>query len=124
MVMTFRYLDLFWRTQIPYLVFMKLVYIAINCAGLMMFSWYSETYESRYDRCNILLFLIMCIILTAVVQVETPDHFAPSHPIADFLWTFSELLEPFAIMPQLIMCLHRGRTYPSVFCYISCLAGY
>lgn len=113
-----RYLDLFDHSQTAYLVFFKLTYIATSILVLVLFYQLDATYDRRNDTCNILVMIIPCA--TAAVLL-TNDYSA-----LEILWTFSEFIEGFAMVPQYIFC-YRERTTQRDWgagLYVVLLGGY
>lgn len=91
-----RYLDLFEYKQSSYLVFFKLAYIGSSFGVLFIFHKLSSTYEHRHDTFNMTVAIVPC----AVAAILLTNEWA----IIEILWTFSEFLEGFAMVPQYIFC--------------------
>lgn len=115
MVYVARYLDIFVDTQATYLLFFKVTFNLITLAMITSFSWLHESYDTAADSCNVVAIL---------VPVAIAAFFASGgSPLTEELWTFSEFLEPFALLPQYIMC-YRGRMRSISIIYILCVGGY
>jgi len=95
-----RYLDLFERHQRFYLVFFKIAYICSSAVTCAAFYRWPSSYEKRRDTCNVTLILVGCFVGALI----TSEH----KTVTDVLWTCSEWLEGFAMVPQYIFC-YRGR---------------
>mmetsp|Transcript_57912 Transcript_57912/g.106988 ORF Transcript_57912/g.106988 Transcript_57912/m.106988 type:complete len:306 (-) Transcript_57912:159-1076(-) len=91
-----RYLDLFDHSQSFYLTFFKLTYIASSIFVLGLFYQFSSTYEARNDTFNLPVVIIPCFTAAVLLTSE--------YSILEILWTFSEFIEGFAMVPQYIFC--------------------
>jgi ER lumen protein retaining receptor len=112
-----RYLDLLDHSQTLYLVFFKLTYIATSIVVLVLFSKLDKTYEKRNDTCNLAVILSVSTIASIVLTSE--------YSVLEVLWTFSEFLEGFAMVPQYIFCYReKGQKDWGVNLYIISLGGY
>lgn len=113
-----RYLDLLDHSQQAYLVFFKLTYIATAIAVLVLFAKYDKTYEWRNDSVSISAIVCPCIIATFILTNE--------YTILEVLWTFSEFIEGFAMVPQYIFCYRErgGDRSAGTGMYVICLGGY
>eukprot|EP00438_Fugacium_kawagutii_P021759 Skav204654 [mRNA] locus=scaffold949:128262:134539:- [translate_table: standard] len=100
-----RYLDLFDHAQSFYLVFFKLTYIATSILVLALFYTYDSTYARRHDTCNMTVILVPCSIAALLLT----NDYSP----LEVLWTFSEFIEGFAMVPQYIFC-YRERVNKDV----------
>eukprot|EP00434_Breviolum_minutum_P037006 symbB.v1.2.032798.t1/scaffold3984.1/size46886/1 len=112
-----RYLDLFDHAQSFYLVFFKLTYIATSIFVLALFYNYDSTYARRHDTCNMTVILVPCSIAALLLT----NDYSP----LEVLWTFSEFIEGFAMVPQYIYC-YRERVNKDVgtSLYVVMLGGY
>eukprot|EP00448_Togula_jolla_P018677 CAMPEP_0170590998 /NCGR_PEP_ID=MMETSP0224-20130122/12167_1 /TAXON_ID=285029 /ORGANISM="Togula jolla, Strain CCCM 725" /LENGTH=290 /DNA_ID=CAMNT_0010914829 /DNA_START=42 /DNA_END=914 /DNA_ORIENTATION=+ len=97
-----RYLDLFDHSQTAYLVFFKLTYIGTSILVLGLFMQFDSTYERRNDTCNLGVILVPCVIAAFVLTNE--------YSFMEILWTFSEFIEGFAMVPQYIFCYREHGT--------------
>eukprot|EP00929_Paragymnodinium_shiwhaense_P102552 TRINITY_DN65749_c0_g1_i1.p1 TRINITY_DN65749_c0_g1~~TRINITY_DN65749_c0_g1_i1.p1 ORF type:complete len:287 (+),score=63.66 TRINITY_DN65749_c0_g1_i1:123-983(+) len=111
-----RYLDLLTEPQETYLVVFKVAFNAITASTLAGIGVLDDTYEAALDSCNILAILVPTFFLSGLVTMTSG--------ILDRLWTFSEFLEPFALVPQYIMCYRAPEMRPIVIVYILCVGGY
>jgi ER lumen protein retaining receptor len=117
LVFVTRYLDLFDHTQTAYLVFFKLTYISTSIIVLVLFYQFDKTYDRRNDTCNLAVLLIPCITAAILLTNE--------YSMLEVLWTFSEFVEGFAMVPQYIFCYReKGQRDWAVGLYVICLGGY
>jgi len=113
--------------HIMYLILFKLTYI--SCQLLIMFLFWKANqsgrgsgYEAHKDTCPIAIFLAPCMI----IAILTSEFFT----VKEILWTFSEYLEGFAMVPQYVFIFRHNRKEIkkertlSVDYYIFCLGGY
>eukprot|EP00931_Biecheleriopsis_adriatica_P077168 TRINITY_DN5078_c0_g1_i1.p1 TRINITY_DN5078_c0_g1~~TRINITY_DN5078_c0_g1_i1.p1 ORF type:complete len:291 (-),score=50.71 TRINITY_DN5078_c0_g1_i1:113-985(-) len=112
-----RYLDLFDHTQSSYLVFFKLTYIATSVIVLALFYRLDKTYERRHDTANLAVILVPCAIAALLLTSD--------YSVLEILWTFSEFIEGFAMVPQYIFC-YREKVNKDVgtSLYVVMLGGY
>jgi ER lumen protein retaining receptor len=112
-----RYLDLFEHSQTAYLVFFKLTYIATSILVLTLFYQLDATYERRHDTCNLAVIIIPCATAAVLLTNE--------YSVLEVLWTFSEFVEGFAMVPQYIFCYRErsGRDWGASL-YVIMLGGY
>jgi len=117
LVFVTRYLDLFDHAQSAYLVFFKLTYIVTSAAVLFFFYQLDKTYERRNDTANLTVILLPCVVASLLLTRE--------YSALELLWTFSEFVEGFAMVPQYIFCYRErvGRDW-STSLYVICLGGY
>jgi len=117
LVFTTRYLDLFDHSQTAYLVFFKTTYIITSIITLAIFVKLGKTYERQKDTCSLVVIFVPC--LTAAMMLST------QHTMLELLWTFSQFLEGFAMVPQYIFCYRdRGASDFKVNLYVVSLGGY
>jgi|EP00927_Polykrikos_kofoidii_P077071 ER lumen protein retaining receptor len=117
LVFVTRYLDLFDHSQTTYLVFFKLTYISTSILVLVLFAQLDVTYERRNDTCNLAVILFPCI--TAAIL------FTNEYSMLEVLWTFSEFVEGFAMVPQYIFCYReKGQRDWGAGLYVISLGGY
>jgi len=118
MVFITRYLDLFDHSQTAYLVFFKLTYIGTSLIALFLFYQLEQTYERRNDTCNLTVIILPCATAAMLLTNE--------YSVLEILWTFSEFVEGFAMVPQYIFCYREriaGRDWGTSL-YVVCLGGY
>jgi hypothetical protein len=117
LVFATRYLDLFDHTQTAYLVFFKLTYIITSIIVLVLFNQLDATYERRLDTCNLAVIIIPCATAALLLTDE--------YSVLEILWTFSEFIEGFAMVPQYIFCYRerQGKDWGTSL-YVVCLGGY
>merc|ERR1719510_2738130 len=75
------------------------------------------TYERRNDTCNLSVIIFPCI--TAAILLTN------DYSLLEILWTFSEFIEGFAMVPQYIFCYREraGRDWGTSL-YVILLGGY
>jgi ER lumen protein retaining receptor len=112
-----RYLDLFDHSQTAYLVFFKLTYIGTAIIVLALFYAFDSSYERRHDTANMAVIILPCATAAMLLTNE--------YSTLEVLWTFSEFVEGFAMVPQYIFC-YRERTGKSweTSLYVISLGGY
>lgn len=117
LVFVTRYLDLFDHSQTAYLVVFKLTYIASSLIVLVLFHQLNSTYERRHDTCNLAVIIIPCATAAVLLTNE--------YSMLEVLWTFSEFIEGFAMVPQYIFCYRerQGKDWGTSL-YVICLGGY
>mmetsp|Transcript_62971 Transcript_62971/g.142333 ORF Transcript_62971/g.142333 Transcript_62971/m.142333 type:complete len:291 (+) Transcript_62971:70-942(+) len=117
LVFVTRYLDLFDHSQTAYLVFFKLTYIGTSIIVLVLFMNFSNTYERRHDTCNLSVVVFPCAIASLILTNE--------YSFLEVLWTFSEFIEGFAMVPQYIFCYREriGKDWGTTL-YVLSLGGY
>lgn len=111
-----RYLDLVDHSQTTYLVFFKLTYISTAVFVLFMFYQLDSTYDRRNDTCNLMVFIIPCFTAALLLTAEWT--------VLEILWTFSEFIEGFAMVPQYIFCYRVRARDVGQSLYIICLGSY
>lgn len=112
-----RYLDLFEFHSSLYLVCFKLTYLATGVFTLVLFHQLDSTYDRRNDSCHIGILVFPCIVGALVLT----SNYQP----LEVLWTFSEFLEAFAMVPQYVYC-YRERLSKNfgATAYVLALGGY
>lgn len=117
MVFITRYLDLLDHSQNLYLVFFKLTYISASIVTLVLFNQYDGTYERRNDTVNLPIIILPCA--TAAVLLTN------DYSMLEVLWTFSEFIEAFAMVPQYVFCYRdrRGGDWGTTL-YVTCIGTY
>eukprot|EP00932_Pfiesteria_piscicida_P007854 SRR837773.18071.p1 GENE.SRR837773.18071~~SRR837773.18071.p1 ORF type:complete len:288 (-),score=73.31 SRR837773.18071:59-889(-) len=117
LVFVTRYLDLFDHSQTAYLVFFKLTYISTSIIVLVLFHQFERTYERRHDTCNLAVVIIPCATAAVLLTSE--------YSVLEVLWTFSEFIEGFAMVPQYIFCYREraGKDWGASL-YVISLGGY
>uniref|UniRef100_A0A7S4QQY6 ER lumen protein-retaining receptor n=1 Tax=Alexandrium monilatum TaxID=311494 RepID=A0A7S4QQY6_9DINO len=116
MVYVSRYLDLFLESQSFYLVFFKITYNLITAAMLASFALLWQGYNATADSCNLLA--ILAPTAAAAYMASAGSGFREE------MWTFSEFLEPFALVPQYIICYRSVRVRPAAVIYTLAVGGY
>jgi ER lumen protein retaining receptor len=111
-----RYLDLFDHSQTAYLVIFKLTYIVTSLIVLGLFFQLDSTYERRHDTFNIAVVIIPCATASLLLTNE--------YSMLEILWTFSEFVEGFAMVPQYIFCYRCGPRDVGQSLYVIALGGY
>jgi ER lumen protein retaining receptor len=112
-----RYLDLVDHSQTAYLVFFKVTYILTSIIVLLIFWKLHHTYERQKDTCSLAVILVPCFTASILLSNEIS--------FMEMLWTFSQFLEGFAMVPQYIFC-YRDRLARDVGVglYVMSLGGY
>eukprot|EP00931_Biecheleriopsis_adriatica_P101625 TRINITY_DN76724_c0_g1_i1.p1 TRINITY_DN76724_c0_g1~~TRINITY_DN76724_c0_g1_i1.p1 ORF type:complete len:289 (+),score=46.77 TRINITY_DN76724_c0_g1_i1:86-868(+) len=111
-----RYLDVFTREQNLYLLTFKISYNAITALTIIAFKVFHNTYHAAVDSSNIVL-----TVLTAALAAFVTSH---GDSFVSEMWSFSEFLEPFALVPQYIVCYRSSRVRPAVIVYVLLVGGY
>jgi ER lumen protein retaining receptor len=134
LVFVTRYLDIFsqlahFQDHTLYLVLFKLFYI-ISSAGIVfvMYKWRS-TIEANKDTCPIFVIILPCMVIAVVsTYVFGSQTFHNESRLLHTLWTFSEMLEGFAMLPQYIFVYRQEagdkRSDRKVFLYILLIGSY
>lgn len=111
-----RYLDVFTESQVMYLIFFKVVFNLITAGMLASFALFHHTYDVGSDSCNI----VAVLAPTAVAAFLASS----GSGLQEELWTWSEFLEPFALVPQYIMCYRTKSIRPVTILYVLAVGGY
>jgi len=111
-----RYLDVFTEVQTTYLVFFKITFNLVTATMIVLFVLFKHTYDVTADSCN-LLALIGPAMVAAFMASEGTG-------FKEEFWTFSEFLEPVALLPQYIVCYRAPRVRLSAVLYVLALGGY
>lgn len=111
-----RYLDVLTKSQVMYLVFFKVSFNLVTLAMLCAFHRFRDTYEAAADSCN--LFAILGPV--AVTAFLTSSNLGWQKE----LWTLSEFVEPFALVPQYIMCYRAKNVRFVTIVYVMAVGGY
>jgi ER lumen protein retaining receptor len=112
-----RYLDLLDHSQTAYLVIFKLTYIISSIVILGCFHVLIRTYQAVNDTCNLSVIIFPCITAALLLTNE--------YSILEILWTFSEFVEGFAMVPQYIFCYReKGQRDWGAGLYVICLGSY
>lgn len=111
-----RYIDVFTESQVRYLVFFKVTFNLITAAMIFAFATFHHTYDAVADSCN----LVAILVPTAVAAFV----FSTGEGFQQELWTWSEFIEPFALVPQYIV-LYRAKEVRRVsLLYVAAVGGY
>merc|ERR1712232_541151 len=96
---------------------MGVTYIVTAALALVAFYFLDATYERQKDTCSLSIILFPCIIATLAFQ--------HGQNIFTILWTLSQFIEGFAMVPQYIFC-YRDHTSTDlgVTFYVMALGGY
>mmetsp|Transcript_85169 Transcript_85169/g.198024 ORF Transcript_85169/g.198024 Transcript_85169/m.198024 type:complete len:293 (-) Transcript_85169:55-933(-) len=111
-----RYLDVLTASQSAYLLTFKILFNLITAAMLFTFATFVHTYNATADSCNILAIVLPTAICAHIASAGTG--------LREEMWTFSEFLEPFALVPQYIVCYRVAQVRPAAVIYILTLGGY
>lgn len=111
-----RYIDVITESQVRYLVFFKVIFNVITASMLMSFAIFHHTYDVVADSCNLVAILVPTFIAAFIV--------ASDEGLQQELWTWSEFIEPFALVPQYIV-LYRAKEVRRVsLLYVAAVGGY
>jgi len=116
LVFVTRYLDVLTDSQVMYLVFFKVAFNLITAAMLCCFVLFQHTYDAASDSCN----LVAILVPTALAAWLT----AEGSGFKEEAWTWSEFLEPFALVPQYIVCYRATSLRPVTVLYVLAVGGY
>lgn len=111
-----RYLDLFTQEQVAYLVFFKITFNLITAGMLIAFVLFRDTYDAKGDSCN----LVAILMPTAIAAYL----FSREPTFVETMWTLSEYLETFALVPQYILCYKTELVGPRTALYVLAVGGY
>jgi ER lumen protein retaining receptor len=112
-----RYLDLVDHSQTAYLVIFKITYIVTSIITLIVFWRLDKTYERSKDTCSLIVIFMPCITASFLLTNE--------FSAIEMLWSFSQFLEGFAMVPQYVFCYRdRGAKDIGVGLYVLSLGGY
>ena len=115
MVFVSRYLDIFTQHQGLYLLFFKITFNLITAFMLWLFHKLHHTYEASADSCNLLALVVPPAIIALL---------SGGMGVREEAWTFSELLEPLALIPQYIVCYRATKVRPAAVIYVLAVGGY
>lgn len=77
----------------------------------------NQTYQRVNDTCNLAVIIFPCITAALLLTNE--------YSILEILWTFSEFVEGFAMVPQYIFCYReKGARDWGAGLYVICLGSY
>jgi len=111
-----RYLDVFVETQVMYLLVFKLTFILITASMNISFVLFAHTYDANADSCNIVAMLLPTALCAYILSAGSG--------LVEELWTWSELVEPFALVPQYIVCYRAKQVRPVTLLYVLLVGGY
>ncbi|CAN0041987.1 unnamed protein product [Ectocarpus sp. 8 AP-2014] len=116
-VFLMRYLDLFYVFISWYNSVSKIAYIILTALTIGMLKYrpsLKASYDASLDRFRLWMHgIVPSFVLAVIVQMwqsrHGKSHFLPVLPgVSRFAWNFSEVLEPLAVVPQLLV--FRGST--------------
>eukprot|EP00929_Paragymnodinium_shiwhaense_P013503 TRINITY_DN121351_c0_g1_i1.p1 TRINITY_DN121351_c0_g1~~TRINITY_DN121351_c0_g1_i1.p1 ORF type:complete len:295 (+),score=48.30 TRINITY_DN121351_c0_g1_i1:84-968(+) len=116
LVFVCRYLDLVDHSQTAYLVFFKVTYIATSIVVLCIFAKLDKTYERQKDTCSLPVIILPCATAALLLAADWS--------VLEMLWSFSQFLEGFAMVPQYIFCYRDNARDFGVTMYVLSLGGY
>jgi len=111
-----RYLDVLTSPQVMYLMFFKVAFNLVTASMLASFALFSHTYDMAADSCNVVAILVPT--LAAAFMMSSGSG------LQEQLWTWSEFIEPFALVPQYIMCYRAKSLRPAALFYVLAVGGY
>jgi hypothetical protein len=101
----------------------------LSAAGIVlgMRRW-KATIETSKDTCSIFFVLAPCLLVSALNAFAGSTTIHHGSSLVSFMWTFSELLEAFAMVPQYIFTYRQEeenkRSDKKIFLYICLIGGY
>lgn len=111
-----RYMDILTVSQNLYLTLFKVGFIGLTSAMLYAFVQMHSTYDAIADSANLVVLCVPALLLA---------HFtAGASSLREELWSFSEFLEPCALIPQYIVCYRAQRVRPAAVLYMLAIGGY
>ena len=122
-----RYLDLFVSSSSSphstYLIVFKLFYIASAFGIVVTMRLWKATIETNKDTCSIFFVVVPCLIFSFLSTRSTH-----ASSFIDYCWTFSELMEGLAMLPQYIFTYRQEeenkRSDRKIFIYIVLIGSY
>lgn len=99
-----------------YLVIFKVLFNLVTAATIVAMLRYRDTRDSAADSC--------CFFTIVVAVGIIADATTLGSSLRSQLWTFSEFLEPLALVPQYLMCYKAKQLRPAVVAYIFAVGGY
>lgn len=111
-----RYLDVLTQPQVMYLMFFKITFNLITAGMIASFALFQHSYDAAADSCNIVAILVPTLI--AACMMGSGEGFQ------ELVWTWSEFLEPFALIPQYIMCYRAKSIRRVALLYVLAVGGY
>eukprot|EP00438_Fugacium_kawagutii_P004354 Skav207891 [mRNA] locus=scaffold664:811678:814578:- [translate_table: standard] len=94
-----RYLDLLEIDQHAYLVFHKIYFICATVMALLCFRCFRDTYQKDADTCPAFSFAVLALFIASWSAADSS--------LVTILWTWSQTLEGFAMVPQYV-CSYRN----------------
>eukprot|EP00752_Nemacystus_decipiens_P013858 g12304.t1 len=124
-----RYLDLPIRFISLYNSLMKVTYILLTMATIGMMKYRPSlraSYDASLDCGRIWMHGVIPSVVLTLVILQWEENVMRNHRLTplDVLWLFSEVLEPLALLPQLLLfrgCTDAGRL---AWVYVSLLSSY
>lgn len=119
-VFSMRYLNLFFCKQFIYLVILKVTFWGTTLVIVLLLLLGQARHDKR-DTCPVRLLLVPAAVVTLLL--------ASYDSVVEVLWTFSQHLEGFAMLPQYIYCYRDAGSRPGhprglALLYVLCLGGY
>lgn len=111
-----RYLDVFRVQQVMYLLFFKVSFNVVTALMLTAFFLFEKTYEADADSSNLLAILVPIFVAAYIMSEGTG--------LEKEMWTLSEFVEPFALVPQYIMCYRAKNIRFVTIVYVMAVGGY
>jgi len=112
-----RYLDLFEHSQTAYLVFFKLTYMITSVLVLFLFVKLDPSYERSNDTFRLSVVVLPCVAASVFLTKD--------YSTLEILWTFSEFIEGFAMVPQYVFCYReKGQHDWGTSLYVISTGGY
>ena len=123
-----RYLDMFVGSSSAsphstYLIVFKLFYIGSAFGIVFTMRLWRATIETNKDTCSIFFVIAPCLIVALI-----SSHASHASGFVNYCWTFSELMEGFAMLPQYIFTYRQEeentRGDKKIFLYILLIGTY
>ncbi|KAF4678166.1 hypothetical protein FOL47_003228 [Perkinsus chesapeaki] len=93
------------------------MYIVTSAIVCYFFRRWRSSWEQNKDTCNLVAIIGLCAVLALLT--------AKSFTVLEVLWTFSQLLEGFAMVPQYVFSYRdKGNKDCGVSTFILCVGGY
>ena len=110
-----RYLNIFQSGW--YLFLFKAAYILITTCIIASFTLLHHTFDETADSCNVMAIVIPVVVFAFCVS--------EGQGVEKECWTFSEFLEPFALVPQYLMCYRKVPSIrPATVFFVLTVGGY
>merc|ERR1712137_896193 len=107
----------FEHSQTAYLVFFKLTYMITSVLVLFLFVKLDPSYERSNDTFRLSVVVLPCVAASVFLTKD--------YSTLEILWTFSEFIEGFAMVPQYVFCYREKRQHDwGTSLYVISTGGY